>query len=171
MIEIRQGDCREVLATLEAESFHACVCDPPYHLTSIVKRFRAENAAAAKSNGATGVYARSSKGFMGKTWDGGDVAFRPETWAAVYRVLKPGAHLLAFGGTRGFHRLVCAIEDAGFEIRDTIVWHYASGFPKSHNISKAIDRVPFAPREAYEPQSDAARAWKGWGTALKPACE
>jgi hypothetical protein len=71
---------------------------------------------------------------MGKTWDGGDIAFRPDTWAAVFRVLKPGAHLLAFSGTRTQHRMVCAIEDAGFEIRDQIGWAYSSGFPKSHNL-------------------------------------
>jgi site-specific DNA-methyltransferase (adenine-specific) len=77
---------------------------------------------------------------MGKVWDGGDVAFRPETWAAVYRVLKPGAHLIAMGGTRTYHRLACAIEDAGFEIRDTVSWLYGCGFPKSHDVSKGIDR-------------------------------
>ena len=115
-VRVIVGDCRDVLAGLEAESFSACVCDPPYHLTSIVKRFGGENAAPAKSNGATGVYGRASKGFMGKTWDGGDVAFRPETWAAVLRVLKPGAYLVAFASTRGYHRMVCAIEDAGFVI-------------------------------------------------------
>ena len=135
------GDCVEVMAGMEPDSYNSCVCDPPYHLTSIVKRFGSATAAPAKSNGASGVYGRASKGFMGKQWDGGDVAFRPETWAAVLRVLKPGAHLLAFGGTRGFHRMVCAIEDAGFEIRDTIMWLYGSGFPKSHDVSKAIDRA------------------------------
>jgi site-specific DNA-methyltransferase (adenine-specific) len=77
---------------------------------------------------------------MGKTWDGGDIAQRPELWAEVLRVLKPGAHLVAFGGTRTSHRMACAIEDAGFEIRDTICWLYGSGFPKSHNVSKAIDK-------------------------------
>lgn len=87
---------------------------------------------------------------MGKAWDGGDVAFRPETWTAVLRVLKPGAHLLAFGGTRTFHRLMCAIEDAGFEIRDTLMWVHGEGFPKSKNQ-----------------HGD----WEGWGTALKPAWE
>lgn len=145
-IEIRQGDCLEVMATLEPDSFSAAVTDPPYHLTSIVKRFGSANAAPAKSNGATGVYGRASKGFMGSTWDGGDVAFRSETWAEIYRVLKPGAYLLAFGGTRTYHRLACAIEDAGFEIRDTIMWLYASGFPESHDVSKAIDRSAGAVR-------------------------
>jgi site-specific DNA-methyltransferase (adenine-specific) len=83
--------------------------------------------------------ARVARGFMGQTWDGGDIAFRPETWSAVLRVLKPGGYLLAMGGTRTYHRLVCAIEDAGFEIRDTIAWVYGSGFPKSHNVGKGID--------------------------------
>lgn len=84
---------------------------------------------------------------MGKQWDGGDVAFQPETWALVLRVLKPGGHLLAFSGTRTYHRMACAIEDAGFEIRDQIGWCYGSGFPKSHNVGN------------------------GWGSALKPAWE
>jgi site-specific DNA-methyltransferase (adenine-specific) len=146
-VSILTGDCRDVLAGLEPDSFDSCVTDPPYHLTSIVKRFGSETAAPAKSNGATGVYARASAGFMGQTWDGGDVAFRPETWAAVFRVLKPGAHLVAFGGTRTYHRMVCAIEDAGFEIRDQIGWAYGSGFPKSLDVSKAIDKAAGAERE------------------------
>ncbi len=148
--DIHVGDCREVLAAMPENSFDACVTDPPYHLTSIVKRFGGSNAAPAKSNGATGVYKRASAGFMGQQWDGGGVAFDPETWVAVYRVLKPGAHLVAFGGSRTYHRLACAVEDAGFEIRDQIMWLYGSGFPKSHN------------------QKD---EWEGWGTALKPAHE
>jgi site-specific DNA-methyltransferase (adenine-specific) len=84
---------------------------------------------------------------MGQTWDGGDVAFRPETWAEVLRVLKPGGHLIAFSGTRTYHRMAVAIEDAGFEIRDQLAWVYGSGFPKSHNLGD------------------------GWGTALKPSWE
>jgi site-specific DNA-methyltransferase (adenine-specific) len=138
-----------------------------------------------------------SRGFMGKTWDGGDVAFQPETWAAIYRVLKPGAHLLAFGGTRTYHRLACAIEDAGFECRDMIAWMYGSGFPKSHDVSKAIDKRLGAEREVVgkkaaallavapgqdnerpavtlditAPATDLAAEWSGWGSALKPAIE
>lgn len=135
-----------MLPTMEAETFHACVTDPPYHLTSIVKRFGSTTAAPAQ-HGTDGAFARASRGFMGKTWDGGDIAFRPETWAEVLRVLKPGAHLLVFGGTRTFARMSVAIEDAGFEIRDTCMWLYGSGFPKSHNQGG------------------------GWGTALKPAWE
>lgn len=144
-----RGDCLEWLPRLPENSVDACVTDPPYHL-STAKRFGAENAAPAKSNGATGVYKRASAGFMGQQWDGGGVAFDPETWAAVYRVLKPGAHLVAFGGSRTYHRLACAVEDAGFEIRDQIMWLYGSGFPKSSNQKGE---------------------WEGWGTALKPAHE
>lgn len=94
--------------------------------------------------------------FMGKKWDY-DVP-RVELWAEVFRVLKPGGHLLAFAGTRTQHRMAVNIEDAGFEIRDLIAWVYGSGFPKSLDISKAI-------------KTDAAKEWEGWGTALKPALE
>ena len=78
---------------------------------------------------------------MGQRWDSTGVAFDPATWAAVLRVLKPGGHLLAFGGSRTYHRLACAIEDAGFEIRDQIMWLYSSGFPKSLDVAQAIDRA------------------------------
>ena len=132
------GDCMQRLKELPDNSIDSVVCDPPYHLQSIVKRFSAENAAPAKSK-QSGVYARASKGFMGKTWDGGDIAFNPEMWAECLRVLKAGGHLIAFGGTRTIHRIACAIEDAGFEIRDMIAWCYYSGFPKSLDISKQID--------------------------------
>lgn len=145
-VTLYAGDCLEVLKLLPESSIDSAVTDPPYHLTSIVKRFGGENAAPAKV-GKTGAYARSSAGFMGKKWDGGDIAFRVELWTEVLRVLKPGGHLVAFSGTRTYHRMACAIEDAGFEIRDQIGWAYGSGFPKSHN------------------QGD------GWGTALKPAWE
>lgn len=152
VIRVEEGDCRDVLATLEADSIDACVTDPPYHLTSIVKRFGAtslgdDTRTSERSREGSDSYARMARGFMGKTWDGGSVAFDPDTWRAVLRVLKPGAHLLAFGGTRTSHRMVCAIEDAGFEIRDTLCWLYGSGFPKSRNVGD------------------------GWGTALKPAHE
>jgi site-specific DNA-methyltransferase (adenine-specific) len=91
-------------------SVDAVVCDPPYEL-----------------------------GFMGKRWDSSGIAYDVDLWRAVYRALKPGGHLLAFGGTRTYHRMACAIEDAGFEIRDSLHWVYGSGFPKSLNVSKAID--------------------------------
>lgn len=146
-VSLYHGDSRDVLQGFKANSFDSSVTDPPYALTSIVKRFGTDSAAPARANGATGVYGRSSAGFMGQKWDTGDTAFDPGFWAEVLRVLKPGAHLLAFGGSRTYHRLACAIEDAGFEIRDQIMWVYGSGFPKSHNQGN------------------------GLGTALKPAHE
>jgi site-specific DNA-methyltransferase (adenine-specific) len=129
-VTLLQGDCREVLRTLDADSFDSCVTDPPYHLTTGKKGGTGEASVNLESPYGR---ARVTTGFMGMTWDGGDVAFQPETWAEVLRVLKPGAFLLAFGGTRTYHRLACAIEDAGFEIRDQVGWLYGSGFPKSHN--------------------------------------
>lgn len=182
-IDLAHGDCIEWLtahaaqiAAGEAEPFDSCVTDPPYHLTSIVRRFGGAKAAEAKDR--DGLYQRASRGFMGKTWDGGDIAQRVETWRAVYDCLKPGAHLVAFAGTRTYHRMVVAIEDAGFEIRDSILdlfdadalaaefmasltgdqaeifarlidagqftgllaWIYGTGFPKSHDVSKGIDK-------------------------------
>jgi DNA modification methylase/transcriptional regulator with XRE-family HTH domain len=155
--EILVGDMREKLKELADDSIDSVVCDPPYHLTSIVKRFGAANAAPAKVK-QTGAYARASKGFMGQTWDGGDLAFQAETWAEVWRVLKPGGHLVAFSGTRTYHRMAVAIEDAGFEVRDMIAWHYGSGFPKSLDVSKAIDK-------ARDDKGD----WKRVGAFLKAA--
>jgi len=115
---IYTGDCLEVLAGMPENSIDTCITDPPYEL-----------------------------GFMGKKWDSSGIAFQPETWQAVYRVLKPGALLLAFGGTRTYHRMVCAIEDAGFEIRDMVEWVYGSGFPKSYDIGKGIDKQAGVERE------------------------
>jgi DNA modification methylase len=146
-VRILIGDCTVRLKELRDNSVDSVVCDPPYHLTSIVKRFGSENAAPAKV-GKTGAYARASRGFMGQTWDGGDVAFRPATWAEILRVLKPGGHLVAFSGTRTYHRMAVAIEDAGFEVRDMLSWLYGSGFPKSLDVSKAIDKRPGVARHA-----------------------
>ena len=151
-VSILIGDCRERMKELADASVDSAVCDPPYHLTSIVKRFGSPTAAPAKV-GQTGAYARASAGFMGQTWDGGDVAFDPATWVEVMRVLKPGGHLVAFSGTRTYHRMAVAIEDAGFEIRDQLAWVYGSGFPKSLDVSKAIDRA-----EDYKLQSALRRA-------------
>lgn len=138
---LHAGDCLQAMRDMaeRGETVHAVVTDPPYHLTSIVKRFGGEAAAPVASNGATGVYGRSAAGFMGKQWDGGDIAFRPETWRLVYDLLPPGGHLVAFGGTRTFHRMAVAIEDAGFDMRDTLMWLYGTGFPKSHDVSKGIE--------------------------------
>ena len=128
-MRLLHGECRQVMVTLEADSFDAIVTDPPYHLT---------NQGGGPGRNTNNAYTRAragaaNTGFMGKHWDGGDVAFQPDTWAAALRVAKPGAYLAAFGGTRTFHRLACAIEDAGWELRDTLMWLYGSGFPKSHN--------------------------------------
>ena len=124
------GDMLQILPRIASDSIDAVVTDPPYHLSSIVKRFGKAGSAPAQ-HGKDGLYARASAGFMGKQWDGGDIAFRPETWVEVLRVMKPGAHLLAFGGARGYHRMTCAIEDAGFIIHPTICWVFGSGFPKA----------------------------------------
>lgn len=148
---IIHGDCTVALRDLARDSFlvDAVVTDPPYHLASIVARLGSADAAPIQS-GATGAYARASAGFMGQQWDGGDIAFRPDTWRRVYDVMKPGAHLVAFSATKGYHRMACAIEDAGFEIRDMLAWLYGTGFPKSHNLDGE---------------------WDGWGTAMKPGIE
>jgi DNA modification methylase len=116
--QVLHGNSLEVLKTLEDNSVDSIVTDPPYEL-----------------------------GFMGKKWDSTGIAYNVELWKECLRVLKPGGHLLAFGGTRTYHRMTCAIEDAGFEIRDCIQWLYGSGFPKSHDISKAIDKKLGAERE------------------------
>jgi site-specific DNA-methyltransferase (adenine-specific) len=171
MHRIISGDVLRFASHYRGPKFHAVLCDPPYEM-----------------------------GFMGKSWDSRGVSFRAETWSAVRSLLAPGAHLLAFGGTRTFHRIAIAIEDAGFEIRDTLGWLYGSGFPKSHDVSKAIDREAGAVRSEGDrlwsggvraggishgggqsgtserliydtPATDAARAWQGYGTALKPAWE
>jgi len=105
------GSNLDVLPTLEDNSVDSIVTDPPYEL-----------------------------GFMGKSWDSSGIAYNTELWKECLRVLKPGGHLLSFGGTRTWHRVAVAIEDAGFEVRDSIAWMYGSGFPKSLNVSKAIDK-------------------------------
>lgn len=116
--QIIQGDCLEVMKDIPDNSVDSIVTDPPYEL-----------------------------GFMGKKWDSTGIAYNVELWQECLRVLKPGGYLLAFGGTRTYHRMTCAIEDAGFEIRDCIQWIYGSGFPKSMDISKAIDKKFGAERE------------------------
>lgn len=139
-IRVEHGDSRDVLKTIADNSIDSCVCDPPYALVSIQKRFGKPGSAPAL-HGKDGLYARASAGFMGQQWDTGEVAFDPVFWAEVLRVLKPGGHLLAFSGTRTYHRMACAIEDAGFEIRDQIGWCYSTGFPKSHNPGRQILKV------------------------------
>jgi len=117
-LQLINNDCIAAMKEMPDNSVDSIVTDPPYEL-----------------------------GFMGKSWDSSGIAFNIEVWQEALRVLKPGGHLLAFSGSRTYHRIAVAIEDAGFEIRDQIMWVYGSGFPKSHNISKAIDKAAGAERE------------------------
>jgi len=191
-----KGDCLKTLKQIADCSIDSVICDPPYHLQSITKRFGGDNSAEAKY-GTDGLFQRSSKGFMNKTWDGGDIAFRTDVWKECFRVLKPGGHLLAFGGTRTMHRITCAIEDSGFEIRDLLCWIQYQGFPKSRNISLDMDKMVGLEKTLtggycignvdkkdrphlnnagsqeynYNPKSQQAQKWDGFGTALKPSHE
>jgi site-specific DNA-methyltransferase (adenine-specific) len=166
-MKLINADCIEAMKAMPDNSVDSIVTDPPYEL-----------------------------GFMGKSWDASGVAFNVEVWQEALRVIKPGGHLIAFSGSRTYHRMAVAIEDAGFQIRDQIMWVYGSGFPKSHNISKGIDKAAGAEREVIgetikgaqtestgrygawgdgitptAPATPAAQQWDGWGTALKPAHE
>lgn len=166
--KLYKGNMLDMLECIEKNSIDSIVTDPPYELN-----------------------------FMGKGWDNSGVVFQKSTWEKCYNVLKPGGYLLAFGGSRTFHRIACAIEDVGFEIRDTIMWLYGSGFPKSINIGLAIDKkngvesidTGIASHNA-RPNSNktntlyesgtvgkefnikrATNKWEGWGTCLKPSYE
>lgn len=152
-VTLYAGDCLDVLDGMAENSVDSVVCDPPYHLTSIVKRFGGEGAAEAKA-GETGAFKRASAGFMGKQWDGGDIAFQVETWRKVLRVLKPGGYILAFASTRGFGRMSVALEDAGFITHPFVAWVFGSGFPKATRIKA----------EGYD-------GFRYGGQALKPSIE
>ena len=162
------GDCIEQMQKLidEGVQVESVVTDPPYEL-----------------------------GFMGKSWDASGIAFDKKTWELAFQLLKPGGYLLAFSASRNYHRMAVAVEDAGFEIRDQIMWIYGSGFPKSLNIGKAVDKelgnkrtdLGSNPNQRLNtPENDIYEAgirgkearitkgnteWEGWGTALKPAHE
>jgi site-specific DNA-methyltransferase (adenine-specific) len=161
---IIEGDCRDVLAELDADSVDAIVTDPPYHLTQLSR-----GGSPRMNDPATpfGRHRLADRGFMGQTWDGGDIAQRVDLWEALLRVLKPGGYLLAFGGTRTAHRMMCAIEDAGFRIQDTIAWIHAQGFPKGpQQLKPAFEPITVA----YKPgprvlQIDAARIGTEYITA------
>lgn len=176
--KLYQGNMLDMLEVIEPNSIDSIVCDPPYELN-----------------------------FMNKGWDNSGIAFQPNTWKQCLEVLKPGGYLLAFGGSRTYHRIACAIEDAGFEIRDTIMWLYGSGFPKSMSLSKGLEAreklgnagtrnkrkieqacdteeyilkqtnngamgdIIETTRKEYIPDTELAKKWQGWGTALKPSFE
>lgn len=164
--KIINGNNLDVLDTLPDNYVDSIITDPPYEL-----------------------------GFMGRKWDSTGIAYNVELWKKALRVLKPGGHLLAFGGSRTFHRIACAIEDAGFEIRDCIIWLYGSGFPKSMDVGLQVDKINgidnrtgekakgnqgggintfdddnYVWQKEYEVR-EAKNEWKGWGTCLKPAFE
>ena len=120
-VRILTGDALAMLKRLEHDSFDGCFCDPPYGLSSTEKRNMRRQSPRASSRA-------TATGFMGMAWDAQVPGV--ELWAEVLRVLKPGAPILVFGGARTFHRLVCAIEDAGFLVADTICWVHGQGFPK-----------------------------------------
>ncbi len=176
--KLYHGSMLDMLEVIEPNTIDSIVCDPPYELN-----------------------------FMNKGWDNSGIAFQSDTWKKCYEVLKPGGYLLAFGGSRTFHRIACAIEDAGFEIRDTIMWLYGSGFPKSMSLSKGLEareklgnagtrnkrkieqacdteeytlkqtnngamgELIETTRKKYIPDTELAKQWQGWGTALKPSFE
>ena len=163
---ITQADIKDWAKNYKGELFDGILCDPPYEL-----------------------------GFMGKSWDSSGIAFDAEMWSDIYKLLKPGGHLLAFSGSRTYHRMAVAIEDAGFEIRDMIEWVYGSGFPKSLNIAKKLEGVTGTQSAGFntaggkenfnkqdksfrsdygyvwKPTDERAKQWEGYGTALKPAHE
>jgi site-specific DNA-methyltransferase (adenine-specific) len=170
VVDVRCGSNLDLLPLMPDNSIDAVVTDPPYEI-----------------------------GFLGRAWDSTGIAYSVPLWREVLRVLKPGGHLAAFGATRSYHRMAVAIEDAGFEIRDCMMWMYGSGFPKSLDISKAIDKAAGVDRKVVgqyngaanygtpsgfavggkgqtvvqvtEPATEDAKRWDGWGTALKPAVE
>lgn len=206
MVTLHHGDCLKVLAEMDADSVDAIVTDPPYGLEFMGRewdsfkppRARIRSRIDGRTNPAEG----KSVTVTPESYSAG-VPYQEwcEAWALeCLRVLKPGGHMLAFGGTRTWHRLTCAIEDAGFEIRDSMHWIYGSGFPKSLDVSKAIDKAVGADREVVgihrrhgggsevsgsmagplgtaselpltKAATPEADRWEGWGTALKPAHE
>lgn len=185
------ADCFEALKDLADNSIEAVVTDPPYGLGACTPAQVAE-CLQAWSSGKT--WKPKGSGFMGKAWDAWVPP--PELWREVLRVLKPGGHALVFAGSRTQDLMGMSLRLAGFEMRDVIQWLYGSGFPKSHDVSKALDKMAGAEREVIEtcfnygkvqgnkslgdyagiydktaPSTPQAKQWDGWGTALKPAYE
>lgn len=213
-IKVYNGDCAEVMTQLESDSVDAIVTDPPYGLAFMGAEWDSFGGSTGKETiderrkkmneylGANAVVPAfaSSHGHTPKLSEMHEFqAAMTPIFAEALRVAKPGAHLLCFGGTRTFHRMASAIEDAGWEVRETIMWVYGSGFPKSMDVGKAIDKSLGADRKVVgytrggdkkggnyhgasdrgytidipitEATSDEAKQWDGWGTCLKPAWE
>lgn len=215
-VVLYHGDCREIMAALPGGGFDAIVTDPPYGLEFMGKewdKLGAANEAATDSPGWRAGHGGRGKpsstngvpfGGAGQRVRYGTSAASMQQWhfewaTTAIRVAKPGAHLLAFGGTRTYHRLACAIEDAGFELRDCIMYMFGTGFPKSMDVSKQIDKQARAKRKVVgdhphaaknkhrskkstygepnqnvmltAPATPSASQWQGFGTALKPAYE
>jgi len=189
--KIIHGDCLDVLKTLEDNSVDSVVTDPPYGLS------KEPNINEVLTKWLAGEeYDHGHGGFMGKSWD--SFVPHPDIWREVFRVLKPGGHALVFAGTRTQDLMTISLRLAGFEVRDVIEWIYFSGFPKSHDVSKAFDRRAKAKRKVVServnrstfdpngeggggfkrgtivesiPTTDLAKRWDGWGTNLKPSHE
>ena len=211
-VTLHHGDCLDVLRTLPDASVDSVVTDPPYGLEFMGKEWDApwkqgaDVHAEARNRRAEEMGDENKRRYIASAVNKYAAGLPFQQWCEMWateclRVLKPGGHLLAFGGTRTWHRLACAVEDAGFEVRDSIAWMYGSGFPKSLDVSKAIDKAAGAERETTSartvaadrwtsegraaldrgessyslhdtaPATPDAERWQGWGTALKPAFE
>jgi DNA modification methylase len=199
-VVLHPGDSRDVLKTLADNSIDSIVCDPPYALVSIVKRF-ANSPRSERTENTENPYGRTGRGFMGQKWDNGETAFATDFWAECLRVLKPGGHVVAFSGTRTYHNMASAIERAGFEVRDSILDMFASNaagaaFLDSLNDAQRSALVRLMDEQfptgllgwvygsGFPKSHDVAKGlgkklagpalcedWNGWGTALKPAWE
>lgn len=151
------GDNQVIVPQMKENMFDSIVTDPPYEL-----------------------------GVFGEKWDSTGIAYNADTWRTFYRVLKPGGYMLAFGGSRTFHRILCGIEDAGFEVRDVLMWLYGNGFPKGTNVAVALDKANGFRHEVIAtsttgimeerwindtPLSEEGKLWEGWNSTLKPGYE
>ena len=143
MPTIHHGDCIETMNAMPPESVDAIVCDPPYGLSNTTPAQVADT--ITKWAGGDRGHVPTGRGFMGKSWD----AFvpPPAVWDECMRVLKPGGHMVVFAGSRTHDLMGLSIRLAGFEMRDSLAWLYGSGFPKSHDVGKAIDKLAGAERE------------------------
>ena len=193
-MKLYHGDCLEELKKIPDNSVDSIVTDPPYGLSN-TKPAQVADVLRSWISGDTNVVPAKRGGFMGKDWD--SFVPPPAVWEECYRVLKPGGHMAVFAGTRTQDLMGLSIRLAGFEIREQLNWIYGTGFPKSMDVSKAIDKAAGAEREVLSerpaygiggsgilnghsegatakvtaPATDEAKKWEGWGTALKPATE